>query len=491
MPKTARDYLELYNTASTDYWRRQQQRVSLEIFRTAAKRVPAYQKFLRANGIKPTSVKSFEDFTNLPAVQKNNYFQKYKLAELVQDQAYAHDPLVMTATSGSTGKPTYFPRSQTIDWQYSVLAEFFLNNGPKGATLLINCFGMGVWIGGVITYEAFHLAALRGQKVTVITPGINKKEIFHALRELAPVFPNVILAGYPPFIKDVLSEAKAEKIQFSKFRTRLLFAAESFTEDFRLHVCNLAGIKNLFADTLNIYGSAELGAMAFETPGSIFIRRLALKSQRVFNSLFPQNSQPTLAQYNPEFVSFEEQGRSIFITANSPCPFVRYQIGDTGGVYTLEHVASIFSEHGIDLYKEAKKQQVKLLHLPFVFVHVRDDFSTKLYGAIIHPQHIQDALEKPQLKNFVTGKFTCSTKSDRQHNQFLEINVELKKGVSVLPRLARLVQESVVESLLKKNAEYKNNYQAIPKKVTPVIQLWEYESPNFFAPGIKQKWVIK
>jgi phenylacetate-CoA ligase len=55
-------------------------------------------------------------------------------------------------------------------------------------------FGMGVWIGGLITYKAFEIAAKRlGHPVSIITPGINKQEIFHALRELAPQFKETII----------------------------------------------------------------------------------------------------------------------------------------------------------------------------------------------------------------------------------------------------------------------------------------------------------
>src|SRR5205085_2296436 len=120
--------------------------------------------------------------------------------------------------------------------------------------------------------------------------------------------------------------------------------------------CTVAKIKNPFVDTLNIYGSAELGAMAFETPTSIFIRRLALKNPKIFETLFPLSGSPTLAQYNPNFVLFEQQDERILISANGPAPFLPYDIGHTGRAYTLETIPTIFKEHGVDLKKEAKKQ---------------------------------------------------------------------------------------------------------------------------------------
>jgi len=288
----------------------------------------------------------------------------------------------------------------------------------------------------------------------------------------------------------VLDESKLEGVNFKKFHTRLLFAAESFTENFRDYVCKIAEIKNCYKDTLNIYGSAELGAMAFETPGSIFIRRLAIKNPKIFKKLFPLGTIPTLAQYNPEFVSFEEYNNHIFITADGPVPFLRYQIGDIGGTYNFNTIESIFNSGGIPLAKEAKKAGVPLLQLPFVYIHVRSDFSTKLYGAIIHPQPVQEALQANELKEYVTGKFTLATKSDKKHNQYLEINIELKDNIQPNSKFIEKVTANIVKFLLKKNAEYKNNFISIPKKVTPMVKLWPHESPQYFKPGIKQKWVL-
>ncbi len=483
--------LRRYENKSSRYWEKLQQTHALTIFKLATKHVAAYKKFLRSNSVAENSVKKYDDFVKLPFINKKNYFHIFDHEELVKNKFYKTESLVMTSTSGSTGMPTYFPRTEKIDWQYSVLAEFFLSNGPKGSTLVIDCFGMGVWIGGLITYQAFRIAGLRGLPVTIITPGINKKEIFHSLKTLAPHFDNVILAGYPPFVKDILDEGRQEGIDFTKFHMRLLFAAESFTENFRDYVCKAAGIKNCYADTLNIYGSAELGAMAFETPGSIFIRRLAIKNTKLFKKIFPLGTIPTLAQYNPEFVSFEEKDNHIFITADGPVPFVRYQIGDVGGTYTFDKLKKLFELEGINIIQEAKKIHLSLLQLPFVFIHIRSDFSTKLYGAIIHPQPIQEALQSNELKSHVTGKFALMTKSDKNHNQYLEVNIELRNNLKPNSSLIKKAKEAITKFLLRKNAEYKNNFSSMPKKVTPVVKLWPHESSQYFKPGIKQAWIVK
>src|SRR6266853_359753 len=118
--------------------------------------------------------------------------------------------LVLTSTSGSTGKPFYFPRNGILDSQSSIYHQMFLKNSQldvNKSTLVLICFGMGVWIGGLITYQAFKSISVRGYPMTILTPGVNKREIFEALKTIAPKYDQIILCGYPPFMKDIVDEA--------------------------------------------------------------------------------------------------------------------------------------------------------------------------------------------------------------------------------------------------------------------------------------------
>src|SRR3989344_1388985 len=283
------------------YWERKRREKALRLFHKAADKVKAYKDFLKKQGINPKRIQAFTDLSKVPPVNKNNYLRQYSLQDLMWPGALK-PPLVFTATSGSTGDPFYFPRSESLDRQYSLLAEQFLRNSSHGAgpTLVVVGFGMGVWIGGLITYKAFEMAAIRGKyAISIITPGINKPEIFNALRDLAPKFSQTILIGYPPFIKDVLDEAASEGIRLSNLNLRFLFAAESFTEKFRDYIAKKAGVRDVCADTLNVYGSADIGAMAWETPTAVAVRRAASKNKKIFTGLFGDlRKTPTLAEYD-------------------------------------------------------------------------------------------------------------------------------------------------------------------------------------------------
>src|SRR5258708_3438861 len=484
----ADEILKSYQRKPEEYWFSLQRKNTLGLFQEMVRSVPAYAKFLKQNSFDPAKVKNYEDLKTVPFINKENYFQKFSIPELVWKEHFKTTPFVFTSTSGSTGQPTYFLRDENLDWQYSVLAEMFLKNGRKGTTLLINCFGMGVWIGGVITYLAFRYAALRGYPLTIITPGVNKKEISHSLKNAAPHFDNVILAGYPPFIKDVIDEGILEGINFSK-HMRLFFAGEVFTENFRNYLAKELKLRNIYFDTLNIYGTAELGAMAFETPAAILIRRLALKNPEVYEELFHNKRLPTLAQYNPMFVNFEAEDNNILISARSAMPIFRYKIGDNGGVLRLSQIEAAFVKSHINLRSEARKLGIELFELPFVYVYERSDLSTKLYGAIIYPEPVKEALLDKRLRKHVTGKFTMITKFDSKQNEYLEINIETVPNFKSNSAHHKLCQRLIVEHLLKKNAEYKNNYGSIPHKVTPKIIFWSYGHQTHFAGGGKHKWI--
>ncbi|MBI4094895.1 MAG: phenylacetate--CoA ligase family protein [Candidatus Liptonbacteria bacterium] len=496
---SAEQILRFIKTKKDGFWSRERERRPLRLFHAAARRVPAYKDFLRKHKINPSKIKTFKDFQFVPPVSKKNYLRKYPLEKLCWDGTLKK-PLVWTSTSGSTGDPFYFPRGEQLDWEYSVMAEMFLRNSSYesgGPVLIMICFGMGIWIGGLITYQAFEMATRRANyRASIVTPGINKPEIMNVLTRLAPQYKETIIVAYPPFLKDILDEATAKGINFRKLNVRLFSAAEAYTEKFREHITKKAGVKNLYLDTLNIYGTADIGAMAWETPISILIRRLAMRNVKFFNDVFGRiDKTPTLAQYNPLFISFEAVEGEIILTGNNALPLVRYSIGDHGGAFNFADVKEMLERHGVKLEKEGEKVGVArvIYKLPFVYVYERSDFSVVLSGANIYPEEIREALQHDSLEKFVTTKFTLRIKSDRSYTEYLEINIELKPKVKTrdLKKLEQNARDLVVATLLRRNSEYHAIHSGKIKGVVPKIVFWPYEHPLHFSRGIKQKWVKK
>jgi phenylacetate-coenzyme A ligase PaaK-like adenylate-forming protein len=495
---SAESILKLIRTKDDAFWSRERERRALALFHEAARRVPAYKDFIGSNHIDPDRIRTFEDFQqHVPSISKKSYLQQYPLEMLCWDGTLKK-PLVFTATSGSTGAPFYFPRSERLDWDLSLIHEMFIQNGNNsdgGPTLVIVAFGMGVWIGGLITYKAYEMAAARGDRpVSILTPGINKKEIYNALRRLAPKFSHTILIGYPPFVKDILDGAGEEGIDLSKLCLRLSFAAEAFTENFRDYLAGVGHMKNIYLDSMSIYGSADIGGMAFETPLSILVRRLAVAdgSRGLFNSLFTNISKtPTLAQYNPYAITFEAPGGDILLTGDNAIPLVRYAIGDHGGAMSFGEVVRKLHDSGISLSECAAGWGLEnhVMELPFVYVYERSDFSATLYGLQVYPEHIREALIRPPVNRFLTGKFTMSAKYDEKQNQYLSVNLETKPNAKITEEVEAMILEAIVNELEALNSEFRELHRFLGERAMPRLIFWPAEDVKYFRPGVKQKWV--
>ncbi len=491
-----RDFFSLLAKKKSDFWVQEGRRKSLQLFHEAAKRVPAYRDFLRKRKISVDKVKTWEDFQSVPLIDRKNYLSHYPLEKLLWDGKLLQ-PLVFAATSGSTGKPFYFARGEVLEKQAADFHELFIRNSRANhdkSVLVVVCFGMGVWIGGIITYQAFRDVADRGYALNIITPGVNKKEIFESLRNLGPKYDEIIICGYPPFIKDLIDEGRDNGVRWSKLHLKIIFAAEGFSEKFRQYIVHHASIQSAYRDTMNIYGSADLGTMAVETPVSILMRELAFNDSAVFKRLFHNVSRlPTFAQFNPQTINFEEVRGRVVCTGNSVLPLVRYDIGDQGGVLTFREAMQAFADEGVDIKTKLKNLDIlkTVNELPFVYIYERADMSTKLYGAIIYPEHIRDGLNETELEHQITTRFTMSTELDKSENEYLAVNVELRPGVTPSKNLKERISKCIVRSLSMRNAEYKNNANMMPGRVKPHIICWRYEHPRYFQRNNKQKWLKK
>ncbi|MCL5666960.1 MAG: hypothetical protein M1383_04295 [Patescibacteria group bacterium] len=480
------------------YWASRGQKKALELFRGMSQRVPAYKDFLKKRKVNPEKIKTFADFQFVPPLDKQSYLRQYSLEKLCWDGKLSEGQWTIASTSGTSGEPFYFPRTAEQDAQYALTAELYLRTNfeiQKKSTLYINGFALGVWIGGLFTYESIRLLSKKGNyNLSLINPGLNKAEIIKALKNLGHLYDQVIIGGYPPFIKDTVDDATEAGINWKKYNLGFIFSAEGFSEKFRDYIIKKTGLKNPHASTLNHYGTVDLGTMAHETPLSVLIRRQAMKDKELYQSLFHNaNRLPTFAQYLPEMFYFEEISGSLYCSAFSGLPLARYDLKDRGGVIGFDKVKRLYQNLQLDLGTKINHAGIgkTVWNLPFVYVYERNDLSVVWYGANIHPEHIKTAHEYKDLHSKVSGKFTMQIVLDRKHNPILTIHSETKKGIKPSAGLSKQVERAVVQTLLENNSEYKNNYDAMPKKNTPLVKLWPYESHPYFKITGKQPWSVK
>jgi phenylacetate-CoA ligase len=482
------------------FWLKRGESELFKLFKQAAGRIPAYKKFLKSHRVNPKKITGLKNISSVPPVGRDNYLQKYPLEDLCWDGNFKARRWTVAATSGSTGQPFYFPRTDNQDLQYAALAELYLVHNfqiNRKSTLYINGFAMGVWIGGVFTYQAVHDVAQRGNySISIISPGINKQEIIKAVTNLGPKFDQIIIGGYPPFIKETVDEGLALGVKWKIYNLGFIFSAEPFGEKFRDHIISTTGLKNPYTTTLNHYGTADQGTLAYETPLSILIRRLAVKNPKLFAAIFPETKRlPTLAQYFPEMFYFEEREGQLLCSARSGLPLLRYELKDKGGVITFGRMCEIFKSLGLNLEREARKANLQgsLWKLPFVYIYERSDMVVSWSGANIYPEHIREAHLHKKVSPFLSGKFTLEIVFDKHNNQELLIHSELRKDVQIANkrRLIEEIKNITMAELLKSNSEYRVLHSSNPGKMVPRVILWTHQSAPHFIGGGKQRWALK
>jgi phenylacetate-CoA ligase len=480
-------------------WEKLGQQRALALFHAMAVRVPAYKAFLSKHHINHEHIKTIEDFKTIPTIDKDNYLRTYDRKDLCWDGDFKNQRWIISTTSGSTGKPYYFPRQSDQDWQYAVMAEMYLRSNfdiQNKSTLYIVAFPMGAWIGGLFTYEALKIVADKSDyKLSIITPGIHKKEVIEAVKSLGKDFDQIIIGSYAPFLKDILDDGIREGVKWSDYNLGFVFSAEAFSELFRNYVIKKTGLKDQLRGTLNHYGTVDLGTMSHETPLSIMLRRQAMQSLDLYKTLFGREDKvPTFTQYNPALFYFEENDdHGLYCSAFSGLPLVRYDLKDSGEVLGFEEAKKRLAKLGIDqdkLVKEAKITDT-VWQLPYVSVYERNDFSVSFYAFQIYPEMIRRPLQDESLEDAITGKFTMLVEFDDSGQQKLQINIELKADREEDEKLREHVLSTIVESLLAESSEYRETHAMYGETVHPDLVFWPYEDVTYFRTGTKQKWVKK
>ncbi|MGR8929075.1 MAG: phenylacetate--CoA ligase family protein [Gammaproteobacteria bacterium] len=461
----------------------------LELFHRCAQQVPAYRQFLESHQISASEVISVADFQALPLVNKSNYMHAYPLPERCFGGNLLSSDRV-AVSSGSTGNPTFWPRSAAYELDIAIRFEqIFVDSfaADRRSTLAVVCFALGNWVGGLFTTSCcWHLAS-KGYPLMVATPGNNKAEIFRVVRELAPHFQQTVLLGYPPFIKDVIDAGAAEGIVWADYQTKMVFAGEVFSEEWRESLCRRLGSTTPCFDSASLYGTADGGVLGNEAPFSIAIRRWLANHPDSARRLFGESRLPTLVQYDPYSRFFEIHDNTLVVSGENSLPLMRYHIADKGGLIGYDEMWIFLKEHGINSLPDlGLPTDFKPRRLPFVFVFGRADFTVSYYGANIYPENVTVGLEQSDIMSWVTGKFVLETQEDSNGDKTLHIAVELLPGIEATEMKTRTIANSIKAQLLRLNSEFANYTPA--ERQLPQITLYPFSDPKYFPVGIKHRY---
>ncbi|MBW4541860.1 MAG: phenylacetate--CoA ligase family protein [Myxacorys chilensis ATA2-1-KO14] len=475
----------------------------LTLFHRVAGRVPAYQAFLKAQGITPTDIQTFDQFQQLPLTTKANYIQQYPLPQLCRDGQLAGCDMV-AVSSGSTGQPSFWARSLADEFSVATRFEQIFYDSFRAdqrRTLAIICFALGTWVGGMYTANCCRHLAAKGYPITVVTPGNNKAEIFRVVQTLAPLFEQTVLLGYPPFLKDVIDSGITQEIDWQAHQVKLVMAGEVFSEEWRSLVGERLGSTDFCFDFASLYGTADAGVLGNETPLTICIRRWLSSHPDIARTLFGESRLPTLVQYDPSSRFFEVQDGSLLFSGDNGVPLVRYHIADQGGILPYETLLSFLQKQGFDPQAELQRDSFReapkgfaakspldrgIRPLPFVYVFGRSHFTVSYFGANIYPENVAVGLEQVPICNWVTGKFVMQVVEGADQNKALSIVVELAPDVEESNEKRSAIADSIRQHLRRLNSEFAH-YVPDADQI-PQIQLRAMGDPEYFPVGVKHRY---
>lgn len=464
---------------------------ALALFRSAAATVPAYAAFLEEHGVDPSAVGSLDDFRRLPLLTKENYLRRFPLAERCRGGRLEECDFV-AVSSGSTGQPTVWPRFLSDEFGIAARFEQIFHDSFRAderRTLAVICFALGTWVGGMYTASCLRHLAAKGYPITLATPGNNKDEILRVVAELRPSFEQVVLCGYPPFLKDVVDTGRARGVEWARYGVKLVMAGEVFSEEWRALVGERAGMPSPCYDSASLYGTADAGVLANETPLSVCARRWLAEHPGAAAELFGEARLPTLAQYDPLSRLFEVHDGTLLFSGDNGVPLIRYHIADTGGLLGYDELLAFLRARGFDPLEALGPGARGVRPLPFVYVFGRSHFTISYFGANIYPENVTIGLEQPGIKEWVTGKFVLESREDADRNRFLAVAVELAPGEAGGADRERAIAESIVAQLRRLNSEFANYVPA--EYQLPRVVLRPTGDAEYFPVGVKHRYTRK
>ncbi|GED95964.1 phenylacetate--CoA ligase family protein [Gordonia crocea] len=451
---------------------------AVDIANRALRHVPAYRDFTGGRG--PVTAAGFG---SLPPTGKVDYLQRYRVADLV----WHGDPSTAgtwSATSGSTGAPTYFPRDALAGADAASAYDriFRAFGAHHRSTLVVVCFAMGSWIGGTYTYLAALELKRRGLRISVATPGIDADAAVDVLTTLGPHYDQVVLTGYPPFVKDVLDQAAPEALAQ---QIRILLAGEAITEPWRDHLLRRIGAPGQTDRICLIYGTAEAGVMGHETPLTTDIRRAAVADPALDRLLFGEagSRTSTFVEFDPQ-ARFTESvdGFLLFTCDSSAMPLIRYRINDVGTVVDGPALRDLLHEtghHGLAAQVPPSGG--------FLTLAGRPDVAETFYSLNIYPADLRETFDDPRFADDVTGKFVVEARHDDQHDQQLTITAELSTAAGLGDAIVHALTTACTEALSRNNREYRALRASIGDRATPRVRLCPRGSGPF-APATKHRY---
>ena len=480
---------------------------ALEVARAAIERTAAYPEHLLIAGAPAGVPKTMDAFHRLPVIDKHSYVDQYSLPDLALDGRFSC-AYTIERSSGHSGGSFYWLRLPEEDALFPQYLEHafsqFYGMGER-STLVLITLALGTWTSGEKMAQALRQVAAKGRyELTVMAPGTDVDEILEIVGDLGSHYDQVVMVGYPPFLKTVIDEGIRTGIDWKSMNVKLGLGGEGYSEQWRAHVGAQLGI-DVSKDLLAIsggYGAADVGmSIGREYPLTVLLRQLCVEDLALAQALFGDKAArsgtlPGLVQYNPATSYIEEIEGELVFTVMSGIPLVRYNIHDSGGVLPFDQTLEALKDHGYDIAARLEALgygSEQLWKLPFFYVFGRSDGTVSIVGANVFPENIQAILSESGDEAIVTFRLSVST--SEEFSQRLVIDMEhhsedlLESEAALLSEHYRLL---LLSGLRRINQDFRDAHDDNPQCADPVVTIHCRRTGPFSArSGIKNLYIAK
>lgn len=407
---------------------RQGEARALDVFHDSARRVPAYARILREQGVDPDAVRTLADFSRLVPLLKKDIFSRFDLADLCRDGDLGQLRSAMVSSGFSGGVYSFGLTSRRTARRMEALCDVLLDHAfdiRHKKTFLINALGMG--------FRAFT-------SLPMAETSVRSDMVLALVKKLAGQYDQIVILCATYFAKQIAEEGAAAGA-WGRTPVHLVVGEDWFPENYRDYLMGLLGIRLDDPSTgsvLSSMGVCEMGISLFrETPQTVRIRRLAERDPAFRARLFGESVRvvPMLFHYDPVSLHLETVHGELTFTTLDPnllVPLIRYQTGDLGAIHRHDEVRAALEAAG-------RTDWTPDLRLPLVSVAGRSGRCVDVHGTRITPELIKSALyAQAELAGATTGYFRIALV-----NSHVRIEVQLRADQAPTEDLRRRYLETL------------------------------------------------
>ncbi|MGQ3887920.1 phenylacetate--CoA ligase family protein [Legionella sp. CNM-1927-20] len=192
-----------------------------------------------------------------------------------------------------------------------------------------------------------------------------KSEIKAIISQLNQERKQVVIAGYPPFLKDLTSYVEQKGYHFQDFLAIGIVGGQAISEAMRDQL-----ISHGFLQIYSSYGASDLDInLGVETEFEIGVRKAIEQYPGLARELYGENKGlPMVFHYDTMnyHVECNENDELIFTCTRNDrsSPRIRYNLGDKGRIYASSDIQALLTKYGVFCKPKT--------NLPLIFIWGRD-----------------------------------------------------------------------------------------------------------------------